>query len=386
MTTHVFIVDINTFKYHLEYMFAWTWAKDYVIDFNSSETTNLKPVRENMLISMIADSQRIRKWDFVIFYLQQNFSQKIYEWKFYWIFKVKSDFSFLDNNTWGQFLYKKLGKSLTFRTLLEPYKVYAKWVTEWEALDEIKNINSPHQMLWSLIYRKLKWNRWNTMITIYEAERLFKLIRDKNRNISLDATYFTFDSVSQEVKVKTNKVIYRWQKTNINVFPRLINKYNDRKAFEAHLQAYITQNIWRWINISLDEALLWEHGWEFVEWIGNEVSCWVWMQRIDIMLSLKLNETEKLIMPIELKAVEANIVNLTQIQRYIDWLNQYYIPNRISDIEPVLIAKKSQNWIDTAFIEKINEFNTKNNCMLKYIEYEVIENNLLFEQIEYEVI
>jgi|GEM_PF-6104715 hypothetical protein len=46
------------------------------------------------------------------------------------------------------------------------------------------------------------------MITIYEAERLFKLIRDKNRNIPLDATYFTFDSVSQEVKVKTDEVIY----------------------------------------------------------------------------------------------------------------------------------------------------------------------------------
>jgi hypothetical protein len=61
------------------------------------------------------------------------------------------------------------------------------------------------------------------------------------------------------------------------------------------------------------------------------------------MLSLKLSEAERLIMPIELKAVEANIINLTQIQRYIDWLNQYYIPNRISDIKPVLIAKKSQN-------------------------------------------
>lgn len=383
MTTHVFIVDTNTFKYHLEYMFAWTWAKDYVIDFNSSETTNLKPVTENMLISMIADSQRIRKWDFVIFYLQQNFSQKIYEWKFYWIFKVKSDFSFLDNNTCEQFLHQELGKSLTFRTLLEPYKVYAKWVTEWEALDEIKNIQSPYQMLWSLIYRKLKWNRWNTMITIYEAERIFKLIRDKNRNTPLDATYFTFDSVSQEVKVKTNEVIYSWQETNINVLPRLINKYNNRKAFEAHLQAYITQNIWRWTNTSLDQALLWECCWELLEWIGNEVSCWVWMQRIDIMLSLKLGEAERLIMPIELKAVEANMINLTQIQRYIDWLNQYYVPNRTSDIKPILIAKKSQNWISIDFITKINEFNTENNCMLKYVEYEVRENNLLFEQIEY---
>ena len=53
-------------------------------------------------------------------------------------------------------------------------------MTEWEALDEIKNIQSPNQMLWSLIYRKLKGNRGNTMITIYESERLCQLIRDKN--------------------------------------------------------------------------------------------------------------------------------------------------------------------------------------------------------------
>ncbi|PJE81157.1 hypothetical protein COU58_03995 [Candidatus Pacearchaeota archaeon CG10_big_fil_rev_8_21_14_0_10_32_42] len=41
-------------------------------------------------------------------------------------------------------------KSLTFRVLLEPYEVYAQGVTEWEALDEIKLIQFPNQMLWSL--------------------------------------------------------------------------------------------------------------------------------------------------------------------------------------------------------------------------------------------
>ena len=34
MTTHVFIVDLVTFKYHLEYMFAGTGARDEVVDFN----------------------------------------------------------------------------------------------------------------------------------------------------------------------------------------------------------------------------------------------------------------------------------------------------------------------------------------------------------------
>jgi hypothetical protein len=170
VNTHVFIVDKNTFKYHLEYLFAGTGAKDYVLDFNNSPTSNLNPTRENLLISMIADLNRVRKGDYIIFYLQQ--SREVGEGKFYGIFKAKSE-GFLDNNNDDQFLKKELQKSLTFRILLEPYEVYAKGVTEWEALDEIKNIQSPNQMLWSLIYRKLKGNRGNTMITIYETERLF---------------------------------------------------------------------------------------------------------------------------------------------------------------------------------------------------------------------
>jgi len=69
--------------------------------------------------------------------------------------------------------------------MIEPYKVYPIGVTEWEALDEIKYIQSPNQMLWSLIYRKLRANRGNTMITIYESERLIKLIKDKNNSKTL---------------------------------------------------------------------------------------------------------------------------------------------------------------------------------------------------------
>ncbi|MCD6595469.1 hypothetical protein J7L68_07330, partial [bacterium] len=96
-TTHVFIVDTNTFKYHIDYMFAGTGAKDNYIDFNNTATTKLHHNTENNLVAMIADSQRVRKNDYVIFYLQQNFRDGIYEGKFYGIFKIKHDLSFLDN-------------------------------------------------------------------------------------------------------------------------------------------------------------------------------------------------------------------------------------------------------------------------------------------------
>jgi predicted RNA-binding protein len=383
-TTHVFIVDTNTFKYHLEYLFAGTGAKDTKVDFNNNPNTSLYHTKENNLVGMIADSQRLRKGDFVVFYLQQNYSKKVYEGKFYGIFKVKEDLSFLDNNDSEQFLKNELVKSLTFRTLLEPFEIYSKGVTEWEALDEIKHIQSPNQMLWSMIYRKLKGNRGNTMITIYESERLFKLLRDKNNRQMLPGDRFTFDVLAQEIKQDINRHNYAGRKEKINILPRLINKYQNNRAFETHLQAYIVQNIGRNTNNSLDKFLL--NGSNF-EWLGNEVSCGVGMQRIDIALSLIKNSI-KLILPIELKAVEASTDNIFQIQRYVDWLEQYYIPNRISDVQPVLISKKIVNKNTNSYrniIESFKYFNDKNNrCMpIKYIEYELEEDKLNFQEVNY---
>jgi hypothetical protein len=383
-TTHVFIVDTNTFKYHLEYLFAGTGAKDTKVDFNDNPNTSLNHTTENNLVGMIADSQRLRKGDFVVFYLQQKYSEKVYEGKFYGIFKVKEDLSFLDNNDSGQFLKQELVKSLTFRILLEPFEIYSKGVTEWEALDEIKHIQSPNQMLWSMIYRKLKGNRGNTMITIYESERLFKLLRDKNNRQMLSGDRFTFDILAQEIKQDIDRHNYTGRKEKINVLPRLINKYRNNRAFETHLQAYIIQNIGRNTNKSLDKSLL--NGLNF-EWLGNEVSCGVGMQRIDIMLSLIKNNI-KVVLPIELKAVEASTDNIIQIQRYVDWLEQYYIPNRISDAQPVLISKKIVNKNSDNYrkiIESFKYFNDKNNrCIsIKYIEYELEEDKLIFQEVNY---
>ncbi len=383
-TTHVFIVDTNTFKYHVEYLFAGTGAKDSFIDFNNSPETRLNHQTENNLVAMLADSQRIRKGDYIIFYLQQKISEKVYDGKFYGIFKAKENLSFLDNNDKKQFLREELKKSLTFRTLITPFEVYPEGVTEWEALDEIKYIQSPNQMLWSLIYRKLKGNRGNTMITIYESERLFKLIRDKNRREKVDYNQLTFDPEAKKIKRSDKKLEYTGRKTSIDIRSRLINKYEQKKAFEAHLQAYIVQILGRRINKDLDIALIGDNE---IEWIGNEVSCGVGMQRIDVMLSLT-NEEARTVVPIELKSVKVSENNIFQIQRYVNWLEQYYIPNRISDIQPALVAKKYQNKESNSYKKTLNsfrEFNEKNkNCLpLKYIEYENNNGEISFCEISY---
>ena len=388
MTTHVFIVDSTTFKLHLEYLFAGTGAKDNKIDFNNGSRSALHATTENMLIGMIADGSRIRQGDQIIFYLQQEFSKKIFEGKFFGIFKAKNDWSFLDNNDRQQYLKNELEKSLTFRTLIEPYKVYAEGVTEWEALDEIKNMTSPNQMLWSLIYRKLKGNRGNTMITIYEAERLTQLIRNKNNRTELncDNKVLSFDPVAQKIICLAERPrAYTGRREEINLLPRLIAKYQDGNSFESHLQAYITKNLGKSININLDEVIL--NGAQ-MEWLGNEVSCGVGMQRIDVMPSVIHNE-QRILIPIELKAVEADERNIIQIQRYVDWIEQYYIPNRQSDVQPILIAKKIENKQSSAYqglIDSFNRFNktNKSRCaLLKYVELEIGDDDLIFEEISY---
>ena len=65
-TTHVFIVGTTTFKYHLEYQFAGTGAKDYKIDFNAGPTSSLNATIERNLVGMMSDSQRVRVGDYVI--------------------------------------------------------------------------------------------------------------------------------------------------------------------------------------------------------------------------------------------------------------------------------------------------------------------------------
>lgn len=380
-TTHVFIVDSNTFKYHLEYQFAGTGAGNNVIDFNNLPTTILHHSTEDTLVGMIADFQRIRRDDFIIFYVQKDGN---IEGRFFGIFQARQDLGFLDNNDSNQFLKIQLDKSLTFRTLIKPYEIYAKGVTEWEALDTIRGMASPNQMLWSLIYRKLKATRGNTMITLYESERLFKLIKDKNLRQTLNGNYFTYNSAQQEIVNTTNTCSYTGRQVPISILPRLINKYNNGRAFEIQLQAYITENIGRNTNITLDNCLLNNLT---MEWLGNEVYCGVGMQRIDVAISL-IKPNSRIIEAIELKAVEATPINIIQLQRYVDWLEQYYIPNMISDIQPVLISKKILNkntQYYTAIVNSFNSFNSNNGrCIrLKYIEYELVGNNLTFSIIPY---
>lgn len=246
MTTHVFIVDEQSFKTHLKYMFVGTGSKDKDIDFNGLKNSTLHHQTENGLTAMMADFSRVRQNDYVIFYVQASLNR---EGKFYGIYQIDSE-PFYEPS--GNYLKDEIGKALTFRARIKPFKVFAEGVSEWEALDEIRGIHSPNQMLWSLIYRKLKGNRGNTMITLYEANRLFRLIESKNNYISLNGTCFSYDNTKQ-ASIAQPVSNYNGNTNNtFDIMPRLIHKKHTNKAYEAHLQMYITQQLGR--NVSLDNA------------------------------------------------------------------------------------------------------------------------------------
>ena len=193
---HVFVVNDVTFKYHLEYLFAGTCAPqnpDFLEDSEyrnpSNKNYGVTPKQELSICEMIADVSRIRPGDKVIFYLTQTTE---HEGMFFGTFVVKG-LAFFDPND-GNYLSPQLGVNLNFRVILSPDKVYARGVSEREALDSLRGITHPSQMCWSMIYRKLKGKRGCTMITDYEAYRLVNLIKKANNGRELKSKCFTYDN------------------------------------------------------------------------------------------------------------------------------------------------------------------------------------------------
>ncbi len=334
---HVFIVDETTLKYHLEYLFAGTGAKDKTAPFLNNALINYPATTERMLVGMIADISRIRIGDKVIFYLQATANS---QGMFFGVFKVVSN-PFFDENDNNNYLLRQMGKGLSFRVLLEPDTVYSKGVTEHEYLDSLTGKNYPYDLCWSLIYRKLKGKRGCTMIMDYEYDDLLTKLITKNNNTALTGTAFTFDRKNYEIISAQTNNVYQGRQNSLNILNRLLFKANNRNAFETHLQAYITQNIDKQPLSNLLLPLPGNNA-----WVGNEVSCGVGMQRIDIMVKQE-TDTDVFIRLVELKdeAPYLNII-LYQIPWYLKWLSDYVIPKyqgKNIHLIPTIIAAGNLN-------------------------------------------
>ena len=179
------------------------------------------------------------------------------------------------------------------------------------------------------------------MVTPYEEDMLRRLIHDENQGqpLSHNGRSLDFDADRREIVARDNPAAafpYTGSREKFSLLPRIAEKNARGRSFEAHLQAHIVGNCGN-ANDPLSRILL---GNSKLEWLGNEVSCGVGMQRIDLMLSYTEESSGmRHVMPVELKTEHASADNIRQVQRYVDWIRQYYIPNHRSVISPVLLTK-----------------------------------------------
>lgn len=377
---HVFVVNDVTFKYHLEYLFAGTCARqnpDFLEDSEYRNSLNkndgVTPKQELSICGMIADVSRIRPGDKVIFYLTQTAE---HEGMFFGVFAVTGK-AFFDSNK-DNYLGHQLAVNLNFRVILSPDIVYAKGVSERDALDSLIGISHPSQMCWSLIYRKLKGKRGCTMITDYEAYRLVNLIKKANNGRKLKSKCFTYDNELNQITSNEQRNPYIGTKSKLDIKDRMLVKAERQNKYEAHLQAYVLQHIDKkplkdLLNIDINVPL----------WIGNEVSCGVGMQSIDIMTQ-HCTKKDVYINVVELKCVEPYDGILDkQLPKYENWILDYISPlyqEKHVHIRPIIIAKsfgrKEQTERFVQKCQRVKGYTTDNTTIepVCYIGYNIGKN------------
>ena len=366
---HIFIVNENTIPFHLKYKFAGTGAKEYKGEFLRNNDIELEGKRtERILSEMIADISRVKEGDDVIFYLQHT---NTHEGMFFGSFKVAEE-PFLCNDN---FLYKEgLHKNLIFRVQLIPDKVYSKGITERECLDSLDGITHPSQMCWSLIYRKLNGNRGCTMITNYEYDQIMKKLAEKNSNEYINTDNFDYDATNTRIIASDKEYQYTGKRESLDIKDRFLYK---RK--EAHLQAYILQNLF---DIDCLKANS-----DKITWIGNEVYCGVGMQSMDICF-IQENEKETNISICELKTGQPKEYIKYQLQKYIEWIKDYIVPtyNKKVIIDPIIVAQKPLNRTKEMHKSIRNYLTCTSEQFainpIKYIKFEIKDNNIFFDEVK----
>ena len=290
MRGHVFVVNEDTLPIHLKYQFVGTGAGE----------------KYNNNVSLMADMLRVKEGDYIFFYIEGNNNKK---GRFFGVFKAK------DNNVYhstdDDAKSPDLTKKLIYRKEIEPYKVYSEGVLEWIALDKLPIYS--RELLWMLIYRKLKGKRGNTMLFPWETERLLNMIKDENNGQTITCNSYDFDKINFKIQCGNKKSSHNHGKNiKLNFNKRDINN-------ETAFQAYIMQELNAENNKYLPE-IFGNH----IVWIGNEVFAGAGMQKIDVLTIEKTDEDDYLYRIIELKYINNNNINdlkraSEQLEYYINW-------------------------------------------------------------------
>lgn len=364
-TTHVFIVNEETFPTHLSYLFVGTGAGN-----------------KNTHIPLLADISRVRKEDKIIFYVEKV--------GFFGVFQIDGH-PFKDTSH-PTYLEDILKKKLIYRVKIKPYNVYPSYVSEFDALDDLPPYTKDVQ--WSLIYRKLEGIRGCTPIFPQESDNLIKMIQEKNKREAFNnIKNFTYDKKNKVIKVDNRDCRYSGLISNPeNSLYEMIRLNKQEKSFEANLQTYFTENIGR---ISKLELICGKGN--DIEWIGNEVYCGVGLRKMDIVTITSDKRKNKMINHIELKSRPAIPDDTIQIKPHNRWIKSHIEEMTNSNIQPVLVTKKVNREYNRItgkllkakkerdkVVNSLTKYNDNNISLeVKWFEYYFIENDIVFEEVDY---
>ena len=308
MRSHVFIVNEETLPKHLSYNFVGVSSGD-----------------KDSNISLLADMKRVKNGDLVIFYIEGRGNKK---GRFFGTYKIEDDD--VIHSMGNDAFEPELPVKLIYRRRIVPYEVFPVGVLEWEALDKLPHY--ANELFWTLIYRKMKGGRGNTMLFPWETKRLLNLIRDTNNNEFMSHENYTFNLETYEIaRGEKNSVI---RSNIITEIPK-----NEVYKSESHFQAYLLQNIKVGKNDYLPEIFG-----ENITWLGNEVFAGSGMQKIDIMTIEEIGSEEYLFRLIELKHPKSstNVTNApNQLEYYVNWAREdiggHIIGARKFNVKPIIL-------------------------------------------------
>lgn len=339
MNYHLFIVDEISLKFHLEYGFVGTG--------NSNQNFN---------IGLWKDIARLKIDDKIIFYVQKTK-------KFYGVYKVSS-YPFFDTTHYLQpmimpFLGNNQNIMLQYRALIQPDIVFQYGIEEFDLLDILPN--NVTDILWSVLYRKLKGARGCSPIFPHEFNIIFNKLNLVNNSTPMLGNSFSFNGNNI---LSFNRMLYQGQ---INT-PNIRNIILNNQYSEHHIHALLIENL---------PNLLFNN----ITWLGNEVYSGAGMQAIDI-LTIDINNIFNII---EIKKDEIPKGITTQIFKYVQWLQNRFQNFNLIYFQPIIIGYKingtrKKNLRQQEFIN----FNQNSNAMpLKYFEYEVDNNSIILNKIDY---
>ncbi len=340
MNYHLFVVDEISLKYHIEYGFVGTG--------NSSNDFN---------VGLWKDIARLKIDDKIVFYVQKTK-------KFYGFFKVTST-PFYDNSHYLQpYPLPYLGDSndvmLQYRALMAPDIVFSNGIDEFDLIDILPN--NVTDILWSILYRKLKGGRGCSPIFQHEYQIIFHKLSIMNNQMPLIGNNFSFDGY--QILPSISNIPYSGYGNNPNIKNIILNS----NYTEHHLHALLIEYL---PNLIFANSV----------WLGNEVYSGAGMQAIDI-LTIDSNNIFNIV---EVKRDEIPPNITSQVLKYIQWLQnrfQYFNPQYF---QPIIVGCKINGNRKTSSrtFEFIN-FNNKNmSSPIKYFEYELQNNGIILSEIDY---